>query len=73
MDKSLERKKDKNRKNEVIEIFRLLNNPSDLILVSTHFITEMSKRNFLGVKGGRCVGHRALPFSCADCQKSCES
>jgi len=38
-----------------------------MALGSTQLLTEMSTRNFLGGKGGRCVGLTTLQCSCADC------
>ena len=44
-------------------------NPSGrtMALGSTQPLTEMSTRNVSWGKGGRCVGLRTLPLSCADC------
>jgi len=38
-----------------------------MVLGSIQLLTEISTRNFLGGKGGRCVGLTTLQFSCADC------
>ena len=39
-----------------------------MALGSTQSLTEMSTTNdFLGGKGGRCLGLTTLPPSCADC------
>jgi hypothetical protein len=42
-----------------------------------HYATARHNKNkfqqyFLGGKGGRCIGLKALPFPCADCFKICE-
>jgi hypothetical protein len=36
----------------------------------THPLTEMCTKNNCWGKGGRCVGLKTLPLSCADCLKS---
>jgi len=38
-----------------------------MALGSTQPLTEMSKEYFLVGKGGRCVGLKTLPLSCAEC------
>ena len=59
---------------DVIGFFHL-HNPSGrtMALGLTQPLTEMSTRNVLGGKGGRCVGLTTLPPSCADCLEIWES
>jgi hypothetical protein len=53
---------------DVIGIF-YLHNPSGrtMALKSTKPLTVMSTKNFLVSKGGRCLGLKNLPPSCAEC------
>ena len=54
----------------VIGIFRVTKSfPNLVVLGFTQSPTEMSTKDFLGGKGGRCVRLTTLPPSCVDCLK----